>query len=68
MAQVHKRATAKRDLVEHFVYLGEKAGVDIAERFLKQAEQSFHDLAFHPRMGVGLAVQRPGLRESANGR
>ena len=32
MAQVHKRATAKRDLVERFVYLGENAGIETAER------------------------------------
>lgn len=52
MPQVQKRATAKRDLVEHYVYLGEQAGIDTAERFLLQADESFSDLARHPQMGV----------------
>ena len=37
MPVVHKRASAKRDLVELFVYLGEHAGIDTAERFLANA-------------------------------
>ena len=34
MGRVYRRATARRDLVEHFVYLAEMAGQDTAERFL----------------------------------
>ena len=33
--QTHKRARAKRDLVEHYVYLAENAGIAMAERFLQ---------------------------------
>jgi hypothetical protein len=33
MRTVHKRATAKRDLVEDYVYLAERAGIETAERF-----------------------------------
>jgi len=40
MAQVHKHAAAKHDLIEHFVYLAEKAGLDTAERFLTQVAQT----------------------------
>ncbi len=61
LAQVHKRARAKRDLVEHYVYLAENASLETAERFLLQADQSFSDLARHPAMGVELAVQRAAL-------
>jgi hypothetical protein len=30
---VHKRASAKRDLVEHYVYLAEHAGVETVSGF-----------------------------------
>jgi toxin ParE1/3/4 len=45
MRQVYKHAAAKRDLVEHFVYLAETAGLNAADRFLLQADESFRDLA-----------------------
>jgi toxin ParE1/3/4 len=41
MAKVFQRATARRDLVEHFEYLAENAGLDTAERFLANAEASW---------------------------
>jgi toxin ParE1/3/4 len=66
MGQVHKHATAKRDLVEHFVYLADNAGLDVADRFLIQAAESFRDLANHPAMGVELAltsVEVAGIRK-----
>ena len=34
MPTVTQREAARRDLVEHFVYLAENAGMDVAERFL----------------------------------
>ena len=46
MLKVTKREAARRDLVEHFVYLAENAGLDVAERFLTHAEASFGDLGF----------------------
>jgi toxin ParE1/3/4 len=45
MPPVSKRAAARHDLVEHFVYLAENAGLEVAERFLSRAEASFADLA-----------------------
>lgn len=45
MPRVTKREAARRDLIEHFVYLAEEAGPDVAERFLANAEASFNDLA-----------------------
>ena len=41
-------AVTRRDLVEHFVYLAENTGLDVAERFLSRAEGSFIDLAIDP--------------------
>jgi plasmid stabilization system protein ParE len=38
MPLVTKRAAARRDLVEQFVYLAENAGLNVAERFLSPAE------------------------------
>lgn len=54
MARLHKRASAKRDLVEHFVYLAEQGGKEAAERFLVQFEKGCAELARHPQMGRAL--------------
>ena len=56
MATVYKRASAKRDLVEDFVYLAEHAGIETAERFLLSADESFSEIARHPGMGKGLKL------------
>jgi toxin ParE1/3/4 len=48
MPRVFKRAAARRDLVEHYVYLAENAGEAIADRFLACAEASFGALSEHP--------------------
>ena len=61
MATVHKRASAKRDLVEVYVYLAEHAGIETAERFLSNADESFSDLARHPGMGTTLSLLDPKL-------
>jgi toxin ParE1/3/4 len=60
-ASIRKRARAKRDLVEHYVYLAERAGIETAERFLLNAEESFDDLSRHPAMGAPLALRSPKL-------
>jgi toxin ParE1/3/4 len=51
MPPVTKRAAARHDLVEHFLYLAENAGLEVAERFLSRAEASFADLARQPYDG-----------------
>ena len=61
MQRVYQRAVARRDLVEHFVYLAENASLGTAERFLAQAEASFDDLAGQPMMGAPLTLKRPEL-------
>jgi toxin ParE1/3/4 len=63
MATVYKRASAKRDLVEDYVYLAEHAGIETAERFLSSADESFKDLARHPGMGTALSLYDPKLVE-----
>ena len=61
MPKVHQREAARRDLVEHFVYLAENASIDTAERFLAHAEASFDDLAEQPKMGAPLTLKRREL-------
>ena len=61
MPTVTKREAARRDLVEHFVYLAENAGLDVAERFLAHAEASFNDLARQPLIGAPLKLRHPDL-------
>ena len=61
MPRVFQRAAARRDLVEHFVYLAEHASLDTAERFLAHAEASFNDLAEQPMMGAPLTLKPPEL-------
>ena len=61
MAAVHKRARAKCDLVEQYVFLGEHAGIETAERFLANAGESFADLSRNPALGVPLSLRSPKL-------
>jgi len=59
--EVYKRAAARRDLVQHFVYLAENAGLDTADRFLTNVERCFAELAQQPKMGSPLTLKRPEL-------
>ena len=52
MVRVLKRVAAKRDLTDHFVFLGENASVDVARRFLHAANVSFQALAKMPELGA----------------
>ena len=61
MPKIYQRAAARRDLVEHFVYLAEHANLETAERFLAQAEASFHVLAEQPLIGAPLSLHDPVL-------
>ena len=61
MPRVTQRAAARRDPVEHFVYLAENAGLDTAERFLTNAEASFNELAGQPMIGAPLILRPPEL-------
>ena len=61
MARVYQRASAKRDLIQHFVHLAEAAGEETADRFLANARASFEDLAEQPRVGAPLRLSNPAL-------
>jgi toxin ParE1/3/4 len=60
-AAIHKRAAAERDLIDHYVYLAENAGLDNAERFLSGVETSFSDLSQHPKMGSPVSLHSSRL-------
>ncbi len=59
--RVYKHDKAKNDLVECFVYLAENAGVEVAERFLASAEESFSNLARSPFIGERLMLSNSAL-------
>lgn len=61
MPKIYQRAAARRDLVEHFVYLAENANLETAERFLVQTEASFNVLAEQPLIGALLTLRDPTL-------
>jgi toxin ParE1/3/4 len=63
MSRIFQRAAARRDLVEHYVYLASNAGEAVADRFLTNVEASFADLAAHPEMGAALPMRRPELAQ-----
>ena len=59
MSRILKRAAAKRDLIDHFVFLGEHASVDVAHRFLESANETFSLLADMPEMGASRSFRNP---------
>jgi toxin ParE1/3/4 len=59
--KLFKRAAARRDLIDHAVYLATEGGVELAERFLSQAEASCTVLLAQPMIGSPLAVTDPAL-------
>ena len=61
MPTIYRREAARRDLVEQFVYLAENAGLQVAERFLSNAETSFAGLAEHPLIGAPLHLKHSEL-------
>jgi toxin ParE1/3/4 len=61
MPTVYRRPAARRDVIEHFVYLAENADENTADRFLANVEDSFNQLAEQPKIGAPLALRRPEL-------
>lgn len=62
MIRIDKREAARRDLIEHYIYLAESGGTELADRFLRQAEASFEGLGRQPLMGAPLHLEHPALR------
>ncbi|MGO9269823.1 MAG: type II toxin-antitoxin system RelE/ParE family toxin [Terriglobia bacterium] len=63
MARAIVRPAARRDLIRHFVYIGENSGVATARRFRAAARLTFSELAQTPRMGAPRKLGKfPDLR------
>jgi toxin ParE1/3/4 len=58
--RIVRRAEARQDLVEHFVFIGQDS-VDAADRFLAAAESAFEQLAQMPGMGSPREFRNPHL-------
>ncbi len=59
MARVIRRVAVKRDLIDHFVFLGENASIEVARRFLHASNLSFEALAHMPELGAPRAFRNP---------
>ncbi len=57
---VYRRASAERDILEHFEYLLRERP-DAALRFVEAVEAAFEQLAGMPLIGVARPFSRPGL-------
>ncbi|MBF0138334.1 MAG: type II toxin-antitoxin system RelE/ParE family toxin [Magnetococcales bacterium] len=62
-SKIYQHERARRDIIEHFVYLSENAGFVVAERFLTNTEVSFNEMAFNPLIGSPLAMKNQKLAE-----
>lgn len=58
---IYQREAARRDLVDHFVYLAENADLPTAKRFLSNAEVTFSELVQQPLVGSPLKLHHPAL-------
>lgn len=63
MPSLALRPRARRELVQHFDYLEEQAGLAVAERFFNAAYDTFEALARMPRMAPLCGFKRPALRQ-----
>lgn len=61
MARVRKRRAARRDLRAQWVWYGENAGVEVADRFLRAANETLRMLASQPLSGSPVFLQKPEL-------
>ena len=58
MATVRKRESAKRDLAAQWVWYAGNASIDVADRFLKAADNMAAMLARQPEAGYRFFVRR----------
>jgi toxin ParE1/3/4 len=52
ISPVTQRPRARLDLLEQFVYFGEQAGVDLAERYFAAVDATRIHLLDHPQSGI----------------
>ena len=61
MGRIERSASARADLIGHFVYLAEQASEATANRFLDRADESFGFLGSQPEIGAPVPTQLPAL-------
>ena len=62
MACVLRREGARRDLIQQWVWYAENAGIDVADRFLRAADETPELLSTQPESGAAFFVRRPELQ------
>jgi toxin ParE1/3/4 len=62
MARVLKRESARRDLIQQWVWYAENAGIDVADRFLRAADATLELLSTQPGSGAAFFVRQPELK------
>jgi plasmid stabilization system protein ParE len=62
MARVLKREAAKGDLIYQWVWYAENASVEVADRFLRAADDTLNLLSTQPESGASLFVLKPELQ------
>ena len=61
MGRVLKREAAKRDLIAQWVWYAENASVEVADRFLKAADDTLRLLSAQPQSGASFFTRKPEL-------
>ena len=62
MARVLKREAARRDLIQQWVWYAENAGVEVADRFIRAADETLDLLSTQPESGAAFFVRQSELR------
>ena len=60
---VHRRASARQDLIAIYRHYAREAGLRVADRFLISAEETFKRLAAMPAMGTLYPLDHPALAD-----
>jgi toxin ParE1/3/4 len=62
MAEARVDKLARRDILGHFLYLYQEAGVEVAAQFDKDVNYTFGQLLRFPGMGTPVDTTRPRLK------
>lgn len=62
MGRLLKREAAKRDLMARWVWYAENASFEVADRFLKAADDTLKLLSGRPNLGTAFPVRKPELQ------
>src|SRR4051812_10707657 len=61
MGRVLKRESAKRDLIERWVWFAENGSIEVADRFLDATDDTLQMLSRHPQAGHAIPSTRLDL-------